>query len=75
MSILLSDKHKTDPNRILKARKNETKRSAKNSMEKLYVLKITNVNRINPYLKNLLLNSQLTQLLFRIIRLSNEYFY
>ena len=51
MSILLSDKHKTDPNRILKSSKNETKRSAKNSMDNLYVLKITNVNRINPYLK------------------------
>jgi hypothetical protein len=60
MSILLSDKHKTDPNRILKSSKNETKRSAKNSMDNLYVLKITNVNRINSYLKNLLLNSLFT---------------
>lgn len=67
MSILLSDKRKveTNKNKILKASKNETKRSAKNSMGNLYVLKITNVNRINPYLKNLLLNSQFTQLLFR----------
>jgi hypothetical protein len=60
MSILLSDKHKTDPNRILKSSKNETKRSAKNSMDNLYVLKITNVNRINSYLRNLLLNSLFT---------------
>ncbi|MFT4724719.1 MAG: hypothetical protein ACJA0T_001790 [Colwellia sp.] len=60
MSILLSDKHKTDPNRILKAKKNETKQSAKNSTDNLYVLKVTNVNRINSYLKNLLLNSLFT---------------
>lgn len=60
MSILLSDKHKTDPNRILKAKKKETKQSAKNSTDNLYVLKVTNVNRINSYLKNLLLNSLFT---------------
>ena len=32
--------------------------NAKDSEKKLYVLKITNVNRINPYLKDLLLNNQ-----------------
>jgi hypothetical protein len=40
----------------LKTSRNKTKHLAKNN-KKLYVLKITNVNRINPYLKNPLMNS------------------
>ena len=51
-----------------------TKQNAKMRTRELYVLKITNVNRINPYLKNLLLNSPLKQRLSMIIKLSNQLF-
>jgi len=49
----------SDKNKFLKTSAHETKLCAKNTGRSLYVLKITNVNRINAYLKNQFMNNQL----------------